>query len=429
MNDMHIPAAATPDRADIAPGASRGPDRPVTVGWISAFALGWLGIWMAQLTSFQLILPEQLNSALGIGAVLRQDNWQRSVVDFGIISGFAALCSAVAFPAAGALSDRTTSRFGRRRPWIMGGTLAFAVALATLSVQHTTAGVAVFWCLAIIGFSIASAALTAMIGDQVPKSQRGVVSSWISAPQALGLILGIVLISVLVLDVGPSYLLIAALLIVCIAPFVLMTPDPPVRIDHTGRRSALHLLAVHDFRWTLIGRVLVNLGNALGTALTLYYLQFGLGVAHPDTALLTLTGSYMMCVIGVSIASGWLSDRIQRRKPFVFVAAILQTISAIVIICTGTVSGATISGAITGAGFGCFMSIDQALAADVLPDGEHNGQELGVMNIAMAVPQALGPLVGAWVIELSGGFPGLFVAAAIFTTLGGFSVMKVKSVA
>ncbi len=74
------------------------------------------------------------------------------------------------------------------------------------------------------------------------------------------------------------------------------------------------------------------------------------------------------------------------------------------------------------------MSIDQALAADVLPDGEHNGQELGVMNIAMALPQALGPLVGAWVIELGGGFSGLYILAAGFVTLGGLSVMKVKTV-
>lgn len=74
---------------------------------------------MAHLTSFQLILPYQLNTSIGIGTVLRHDNWQRRVADFGLISGIAALCSAVAFPVAGALSDRTTSRFGRRRPWIV----------------------------------------------------------------------------------------------------------------------------------------------------------------------------------------------------------------------------------------------------------------------------------------------------------------------
>ncbi|MEU5762954.1 MFS transporter [Nocardia sp. NPDC047648] len=402
--------------------------RQVSRRWIAAFALAWLGIWMAQLTSFQLILPSQLNTSLGIGTILRQDNWQRSVADFGLISGIAAVCSAVAFPVAGTLSDRTTSRFGRRRPWIVAGSLVFSAALAVLATQHTTTGIALCWSMVIIGFSIACASLTAMIGDQVPTSQRGVVSSWISAPQAFGIILGIGMIAALALDTSRSYLLVAALLVACVAPFVLFTPDPQVSRPRRASQTLQHLLAVHDFRWTLIGRVLVNLGNSLGTSLALYYLQFGLEVTDPDTALLTLTGGYTICVVVASILSGWLSDRFRARKPFVMIAALLQTISAIVILATGSVWGAAIASAITGAGFGCFMSIDQALAADVLPDSEHNGQELGVMNIAMALPQALGPLVGAWVIELGGGFSGLYIVAAGFATLGGLSVMKVKTV-
>ncbi|MGY5309565.1 MFS transporter [Nocardia gipuzkoensis] len=174
--------------------------------------------------------------------------------------------------------------------------------------------------------------------------------------------------------------------------------------------------------------MLVDLGDSLGTSLALYYLQFGLEVTDPDTALLTLTGGYMICVVVSSILSGWLSGRFRARRPFVMIAALLQTISAIVILATGSVWGAAIASAITGADFGSFMSIDQALTADVLPDGEHNGQELGVMNIAMALPQALCPLVGTWVIELGGGFSGLYILAASFATLGGLSVMKVKTV-
>lgn len=401
--------------------------RPVPVRWIGLFGLAWLGMWLAQLTVFQLVLPQQVNDSIGIGDALRLDNWRSSVTDFGVISGISAVSSTVAFPAAGALSDRTTSRFGRRRSWIMGGCLLLAGSLAGLSTQTSIAGITVCWSLAMIGFSAASAALTALIGDQVPRSQRGVVSSWISTPQGLAPVLGVSLVAFFALNVAQSYWLVVCLLLALMVPFVLTTPDPAVSAVARARWSAMHLLGDHDFRWTLIGRVLVNLGNALGTALTLYYLQFGLKVADAEESMVVLSVSYMGAAIAASIFSGWCSDRLQRRKPFVLVAAIMQAISAAVILCLGNLWGATIAAAVLGAGYGSFMAIDQALAADVLPDAGHNGQELGIMNIAMAIPQALGPLVGAGLIA-AGGFPLLWIGAAALTVLGGASVMAVARV-
>src|SRR5690606_6315854 len=96
------------------------PTKAVTGGWIALFATAWLGIWMAQLTPIQLLLPLQID------AQLKPEHWVDSVVAFGVISGIAGLCAVVAYPLTGALSDRTLSRWGRRRPWILAGALVFA---------------------------------------------------------------------------------------------------------------------------------------------------------------------------------------------------------------------------------------------------------------------------------------------------------------
>ncbi|MBE7163199.1 MAG: MFS transporter, partial [Williamsia herbipolensis] len=159
--------------------------------WIALFALAWTGIWLAQLTPFQLTLPQQIVDLLGTDDA----QWRTSVTTFGVVSGISAVCALVAFPLTGSLSDRTTGRFGRRRPWIAGGVVVFAVALAVLGTRHGLLGLTVWWCLALTGFSATSAALTALIGDRVPVGQRGVVSSWVSAPQAIGVILGVALIA------------------------------------------------------------------------------------------------------------------------------------------------------------------------------------------------------------------------------------------
>jgi MFS family permease len=404
--------------------------------WIGLFALAWVGVWMAQLAPFQLALPEQINDWLGVDGELRQNNWEHSVTTFGTISGLSAICALVAFPLAGALSDRTTGRYGRRRPWILAGTLLCAVALVLLGTQSTYWGLAICWCLVLTGFSAAAAALTAMISDQVPVDQRGVVSSWVSAPQAIGTILGIIVLSVVGLHYVAGYTLLAVLLVGCVVPFVVSVADPPLITGGPTRLTLASLVGEMwispreqpDFGWTLLGRVLVNMGNALGTSLLLFYLQFGLRVSDPETSLLLLTAVYMVFVITVSIGSGVLSDRIARRKPFVLAAGVLQGAAAVVIAVVPNLATTMVAAALLGAGFGCFLAVDQALATQVLPDADHYGKDLGILNIAMAVPQALGPLIGAYIVHLTSGFTGLFVASAVFGILGGLSVLRVRSV-
>lgn len=87
-----------------APGLRGEPDARVSARWLTAFATAWLGIWMAQLTPIQLLLPDQVDSLLNQGD--SPDGWISSVVAFGIISGIAGVCALMADPVAGALSDR-----------------------------------------------------------------------------------------------------------------------------------------------------------------------------------------------------------------------------------------------------------------------------------------------------------------------------------
>ena len=416
----------------VAPTATRAePQAPVTARWIALFGAAWLGIWMAQLTPIQLLLPAQIQTELRTGY------WVDNVLWFGVVSGIAGLCAIVAYPLTGALSDRTTSRFGRRRPWIAGGSLLFALALLALGAQSTMAGVAVFWALALTGFCVLTAALTAMISDQVPVEQRGYVSGWMSAPQAIGIILGLALVTVLALGTLGGYELSAVAVVVLVAPFLFLAPDPrhvarglPAL---TPRRIAAELWispGEHpDFGWTLLSRVLVNLGNAFGTGLLLYFLEFGLGDRDAANDLIPLVFVYMVFVIAASLALGRVSDRLQRRKLFVFAASVVQAVAALLLAFLPSLPMAYVGGALLGIGYGCFLAVDQALATQVLPDPETRGKDLGIMNIAWAIPQAFGPLLGGMVVFWLGGFTGLFILAGVAALGGAFAVARVRSVA
>ena len=188
--------------------------------------------------------------------------------------------------------------------------------------------------------------------------------------------------------------------------------------------------AFPDFGWTLGSRVLVNIGNALGTSLLLFFLIYGLGRPALDAEgdLLLLTLVYMVASIIASIVCGRWSDVLGRRKVFVLSSALLQASGAVLLIVWPQFEIVMIGALLLGLGYGCFLSVDQALATQVLPDATSRGKDLGIMNIASAVPQALAPMLGALVVSAVGGFEGLFVASAVFSTAGALMILGVKGV-
>jgi len=406
------------------------PVRRVGGGWIALFAAAWLGVWMAQLTPVQLLLPVQIEQRLGAAT------WVDNVVAFGVISGIAGVAAFITFPVTGLLSDRTTSRFGRRRPWIAAGAGLFALSLLLLGLQEGFVGIGVCWTLAIIGFCMLTAALTATISDRVPVGQRGFVSGWISAPQAIGTILGLVLVVTLFTGQLAGYAAMAVLLVVLVAPFLVFGRDQVLTVEAARRIPRGRLLdelwisprRYPDFGWTLLGRVLVNTGNALGTTLLLYFLMYGLDDKNAEDDLIVLTMIYMVFVVLSSLGAGALSDRLGRRRVFVFVSSSLQAVAALLLAFVPELSVAMVAAGLLGAGYGCFLSVDQALATQVLPDPATRGKDLGIMNIATAVPQAMAPLLGAAVVAWLGGFQGLFVLSALFAFGGALAVARIRSV-
>lgn len=432
MTDSHAPTPATTGPAATGPaavGALAEPTNRVPARWIGAFAAAWFGIWMAQLTPMQLLLPTQID------AQLHPEHWVDSVLAFGLISGAAAVATIIVYPLVGAFSDRTTSPWGRRRPWILIGAIVFAGSLALLGVQENIWAIGAAWVGASIGFCIITAALTATISDQVPVGQRGFVSGWMSAPQAVGIIVGLLLVTELVTDQSTGYLLLGAILLVCVIPF-LRVRDQPLLAAERERVTAKGVIqglwisprTYPDFGWTLLSRVLVSIGNALGTSLLLYFLMFGLDDENAEDDLIILTLIYMVFVIASSLFLGRLSDKLGRRRAFVFVASGLQGAAALLLAFVPDLTVAMIAAGMLGLGYGCFLSVDQALATQVLPDPATRGKDLGIMNIATAVPQAIGPLIGAAAVVVTGGFAAVFVLAALFAFGGALAVSRIRSV-
>ncbi|WP_042383540.1 MFS transporter [Streptacidiphilus melanogenes] len=403
------------------------PTVPVRSGWTADLSLATLAVFMAFMTPIQILLPVQLEHI---------DPHHKSAA-LSLVTGLGALVAVLANPLAGALSDRTTSRFGRRRPWILGGALAGAAGLALTAAQHTVAGVAVGWCVGQAGLNAMLAGVTTPIADRVPLAQRAQVSGWTGIMQSFGLVLGALITTLLVTGVWSGYGTLAVVTVVLALPFVLRRSEPalpralrPAFDARAFARSFWVSPRQHpDFGWAWLTRFLINLGNALGTLYLFYFLSDAVHYGDPGTGVLILTVVYTIFAALTAIPVGALSDRVGRRKGFVVLCSLIMAAAALLLALLHAWPAALAAAAVLGAGYGVYLAVDQALVTQVLPEARDRAKDLGVINIANSGPQVLAPAVAAPVIAHLGGYTGLYLATAVVTVLGGVLVRRVRGVA
>ncbi|MBM2623013.1 MFS transporter [Actinoplanes sp. LDG1-06] len=400
------------------------PVEPVRRSWIGLLFAANLGLWMAYFTPIQVLLPEQV-------AEITPDSKE---LWLGIVTGIGAIVAIVVNPLAGALSDRTRIKlfgrpYGRRHIWTLAGCALSVLSIAVLAEATNLLTVIVAWCFVTVGINIMLASLTAAVPDRVPVAQRGLVSGWIGMPQALGLVIGAILVTAVFTDIGPGYIALGLGLVVLGVPFALLTKDDPLPPGHKVRAHwKIDLRGHPDYMWAWGTRFLVQLGNALGTLYLLYFLDDAVGLDDPDTGLLYMILLYTVGMIATAMVGGWLSDRVGRRKIFVIWSGVLIAIAATLLAIWPTWAISLVAAFLFGMGFGVYLAVDTALITQVLPNEADRAKDLGVINIASAAPQALGPLLAAPIVTSLGGYPTLFALTALVSLVGAVAVVKIRSV-
>jgi len=414
------------------------PTQHVRVRWIFVLTLASLGMWMANQTPSQVLLALQL-----------QDITPRhKIVALGVVTALNAVASALATPVVGALSDRTAQggrlgRFsGRRHRWTLIMVLLAAVCVGLLAKAGTVVAVAVLWFLFGAFQNGEYATLSAAVPDHVPVRQRATVSGWVGMPIALGLVLGTVLVvDVLNQDLLTGYITLAVLMVLLALPFVLFTPDHPLAPEHREPFSWRRMASSYwispreypDFGWAWLTRFLTTLAIAMGTLYLLYFLRDKLHYARlfpgQDAAdgLLILILIYTGGVVLASIIGGIISDRSGRRKMLVTVSGLLMGVAALLLTFWETWPSALAAAVLFGIGFGCYIAVDQALITQVLPKAHNRAKDLGIINIAIVTPYAIGPAIAAPLVSLAG-YPALFGATAVVAAAAAIGVWQIKSV-
>jgi len=358
------------------------------------------------------------------------------VANLAVVSTIGAFAAMIAQPIAGALSDRTRSRFGRRAPWMVAGALVGGLALIGMSLANGIVQIVIAWTCVQIAFNFAQGPLTAILPDRVPRAVRGTFAAVAGLAMMFGAVGGQVLGAAFAEAIGVGYVLLAGIALVAITLFVVVNREAPstdaprerfVLLDFV-RTFWVNPIAHPDFFWAFTGRFLLYVAYFGVTAYNLYLLQdyIGLGDEAPGfVALLALTGLLaMLPAIGVS---GPLSDRLGRRKIFVFASSVIVGLGLVVPWFVPTITGMFVMAALMGLGFGAFQAVDQALITEVLPDAKDYAKDLGVVNIAATLPQTIAPALAGAIVWFFG-FGALFPVGIVLAVLGALAVFLIKSV-
>jgi len=411
---------------------------------------------------------------------------------------------------AGWLSDRTSTRWGRRRPWIVAGTAVNLAGIGLLAVAGSPLTLAFAYMLVQLAFNLAGGAFAAVIPDVVPAADRGRASGLLGMMNALGAVVGLAAVTATLAvfhetrtGIVIGYAAVATVLAITATISVLAIKEPaypPVHHEPMQLGGGVAVTAVaatvavvawiaflivplgslmvpigllaagalavavawglreapirgffaaftnRDFFWTFATRAFVMMGIATIQPFLAVYFREAIHAKNPGT----LAGEWGLALLAGAIipavAGGHLSDRVGRRKPFVYAAGTLQALVASVLLfgLLRSIPLIFVLGVVFGIGYGLYVAVDWALAVDVLPDRQRaSGRDMGLWHIAFTLPPALAPGLFAPILHAfnepgqvilgltTGDFLGfrlVFAGSAVWFVLGTVFVSRIRGV-
>jgi MFS family permease len=428
MEDMQdIDVALSPVPSLDTPEALQAPTRQVSRGFMFMLTAAAISFYILFAGIGALLLPFQIG-------LLAPGN---KVVILSFFTSITVLIALFANPLAGALSDRTTSRFGRRRPWIFLGGLMTMVGLLFMWRASTIPLLFIGYCLVELFANCSLAALVATIPDQVPENQRGTVSGVFGLATGLGGILGAILAGQIFKSTPTTaYVVMFLIVLVTTIPFALFLHDkvlpkgsmPPFHLGSFLKNFWINPRKYPDFGWAWLTRFIPFVGYFLGITYIFYYLEDV--VKYPAALQGASTFSIIAAVVSLvsTVLGGFLSDRLKRRKLFVIVGMCIMAVSMLVLALFQTWLAVVVAAAVLGFGLGAYLAVDVAIVTLVLPSAKNRAKDMGIINIANTLPHSVAPVLAGFILALTHSYSVLYFAATIFVLLGIFTVMPIKAV-
>lgn len=456
---------------------SPGPARPLGVPRIlllSSYwvALGFLWLPLGSQVIPGLVVPIVGNSLKGTATA--------------ILEGFGTAVAVFWQPVMGTISDRTRSRFGRRKPYIFVGTVGSAIFLGLMTLTPRFGGggaggaaallaPAFFWLVAMylllqLSENAAQAPYQGLLPDVVPEAERSRASGFVGVGNLVGIGIGVYAAGTFMGMKRPELALglMAVVLVLSMLVVVLLFPDR-VR-PAAGARARWQDVVIGtfkisprkypDFLWLMASRLGILVALAGLQRYAVFYFKDVFYGSDPGAleAAQYAGRDLQVVILVVAVIVGWpaaeLSHRVG-RKPLIVVAGILGALGTVGLVASAhqffpdamvtplagllhvpnALGQALYFGILLGLSAGIFLAVDWAFMVDFIP-GDEAGRFLGFSNIATAGSGVLAGFAGGFLIDIfnargqllaqPGGYPVAFGVYLVFFFLGTLAILKVR---
>ena len=422
------------DAREAAAGDTGRPTANLPVGHLIRISLYWMGLTAID-GAVGLFVQNRLNfegfaDPLEIGRITF------------LISIPAALISILVQPTIGSISDYTVSRWGRRKPYIVIGSVLDVVFLAGIATANTVVALGAFVALLSFSTNIARGPFQGYVPDLVSDRQVGMASALVGLMQVLGNVTGFVLVTVAVL-MSQLELAIAAVAIVELVTMfaVVVRVDnglPPRAREGRSWRSvaaetwSTDILQERSYIWMLASRFFFLMGGAMLVNYILNYLKD----AHrldQDTANATNLTMLVLIVVGNVVAivpAARISDRIG-RKPVIYASCVIGFTGIVIAALAPVVPVAVVGAVLFGASAGMFLAVDWALMTDIIPKAA-SGRYMGLSNVATTSSTLFAVATGGLLLDAVNGWLGLgagpraaYLLGAVYYLVSAVTLMPV----
>jgi MFS family permease len=339
-----------------------------------------------------------------------------------------ALIAVVVQPTIGTISDYTISRWGRRKPYILIGSLLDVVFLAGIAISQDLLAIAAFVALLQFSSNFAQGPFQGYIPDLVPAPQVGFASALVGMMQILGNVSGYLIAAIAVaIDqfalglIALGVLEVATMLSVVIRVREGTAPKP------RGGRSWLSIaseawgtdiLRERSFLWLVASRFAVLMAGGVLANLAVFYLARSLAMNQEEAGLayIPLVGLVALGTVIAVVPAARISDRVGRKK-VIYVSCAVGAVGLGLVAIAPSFPLALIGTGIFGLSTGIFLAVDWALMTDIIPKAS-SGRYMGLSNVATATSGVFAIAIGGTLMDVVGGPAGpraaLWMAVVLF---------------
>ena len=411
----------------------------------------WFSTNMMWAATLLITMPYQVKAAVGNST---------KGTDLGIVLAIGAFISLIAAPVFGALSDRIRLPGGRRKPWVVIGTVGNVIGLVGMAylIQPNHPETVFVWTVTFLVVQLfnnmATGPYTALIPDLVSTEQRGSASGWLGLMTLLGNFAG-GLMGLLVDPLGVANIYFIMIGVLILGALVTWFGINELEVPHEVpsfklgdfMRGLIDPFRTSDFTWVLMTRLLVMMGISIVQEFIQYYMGDVIGAPFilagfgkvADTAEAAVSFFIPALLIGAvitTLVAGVLSDKYGRKR-MVYLAGALMGIVAFVFVFFHSFTLAVIMGVVFGLGYGAYTSVDWALVSDVLPSMDDYAKDMGIWHVADVLPQIVAGLIGGILLDNfqrigaannipNLGYTVIFLLAVVFFALGTVFVSRIK---